>query len=105
VVVGLEGEEDGGPDGGQDLDLDLEEDGEAMSPTSPFSDKSLPSSFWLAHVERFAPLEDQLRENKPDDMNDEEVEEVEKLIRWILDYDTSKRPPVEAILEHSWFSS
>lgn len=105
VVVGLEAEEDGDRDGDEDLDLDLEEDDEAMSPTSPSSDKSLASSFWLANVERFAPLEDQLRESKPDDMDDEEVEEVAKLLRWILDYDTSKRPPVEAILEHSWFSS
>ncbi len=101
LVVGLEGDRDGN----EDLDLDLEEDDEAMSPTSPSSNKSLTSSFWLANVGRFAPLEDQLRENKPDDMNDEEVEEVAKLIRWVLDYDTSKRPSVEAVLEHSWFSS
>ncbi|KAK3899013.1 kinase-like domain-containing protein [Staphylotrichum tortipilum] len=104
VVVGLEGDEDGNRDGDEDLEFDLEEDYEAMSPTSPSSDKSLSSSFWFANVGRFAPLEDQLRENKPEDMNDEEVEEVAKLIRWVLDYDTSKRPPVEAILKNSWFS-
>lgn len=103
--------EDGGDDGNDDdmgdehLDLDLDADDGTMSPHSPSSEKSLSSSFWLANVGKFAPLEDQLREYKPDDMDEDEVEEVAKLIRWILDYDMTKRPLVEAILEHPWFSS
>ncbi|KAH6631052.1 kinase-like domain-containing protein [Chaetomium sp. MPI-SDFR-AT-0129] len=97
--MGEDDDFDGG-DGDDMDDVDDADDDEAA--TSPMSTSS---SFWLADVEKFAPLEDQLRDNKPEDMSDDEVEEVAKLIRWILDYDTSNRPSVEAILEHPWFKS
>ncbi|KAK4144217.1 kinase-like domain-containing protein [Dichotomopilus funicola] len=111
---GLEGERlrvrEGGGDGGSEMGEDDDygdDDGgdDDMGDVDATSPISTSSSFWLADVEKFAPLEDQLRDNKPDDMSDDEVEEVAKLIRWILDYDTSKRPSVEAILEHPWFKS
>jgi non-specific serine/threonine protein kinase len=37
-------------------------------------------------------------------MDGREEEEVFKLLRWILEYDVSKRPSAEAILGHPWFS-
>jgi non-specific serine/threonine protein kinase len=56
-------------------------------------------------VREFLPLEDQLRDLKSEDMDDAEMDEVARLLRWILEYDASKRPSAEAILAHPWFSS
>ena len=112
---GGSGTDDGGDEGGDygdydDGDGDDGDDGKARDearPDSPTSEAALSesSSFWLADPGELASLEDQLRELKPDDMDDDEVNEVSRLLRWILEYDASKRPSVEAILAHPWFSS
>jgi len=69
------------------------------------SETSQRSSFSLADPGTFASLEEQVREHKPEGMGEEEVEEVSQLLRWILEYDASKRPSADAILRHPWFSS
>ncbi len=92
----------GGEGSGTDDDDRVE-----ASPYSPASEAALSesSSFWVADPGEIASLEDQLRELKPDGMGEDEVGEVSQLLRWILGYDASKRPSVEAILAYPWFSS
>ncbi|EAQ85634.1 hypothetical protein CHGG_06887 [Chaetomium globosum CBS 148.51] len=90
------------------VNVDDSNDGQAQGeaiPGSPLDDISESSDFWLANVGQFLPLEDQLRDPKPKDMDDAEIDEVARLLRWILEYDASKRPSAEAILAHPWFSS
>ncbi len=86
-------------------DLDLLGGGDGSPPTSPQS-TSRRSSFSevLADPGTFDPLEQQLRKHKPSDMDETEEKEVSKLLRWILQYDASKRPSAEEILRHPWFS-
>ncbi|KAF5671417.1 serine kinase [Fusarium heterosporum] len=48
-------------------------------------------------------LEEAFDQAKPD-LSEEEANEVKKLIRWILQYDPSKRPSAAEILQHPWFS-
>ncbi len=74
------------------------------SPTSDTA-RSLDSDFWLARVGEVSALEEQLRELEPDEMDEAEIEELARLLRWILEYEPSKWPSVEGILAHSWFSS
>lgn len=92
-------------DGVSDTDGDDSDDkDEAMPPDSPTSETSRSAPSSLADQGELSPLEDQLRDGKPDDMDEEEVQEVSRLLRWILEYDTSKRPSAEAILAHPWFN-
>ncbi|KAK2776941.1 hypothetical protein FQN52_003274 [Onygenales sp. PD_12] len=49
------------------------------------------------------PLEVQFEKNKPDDINAEEARVITSLIRSILQYDRSKRPTAEELLQHEWF--
>ena len=98
---------DVGDDGVHDADDDYGKARDEASPDSPTSETTLSesSSFWLADPGEIASLENQLRDLKPDDMDEDEVNEVSRLLRWILEYDASQRPSVEAILAHPWFSS
>jgi non-specific serine/threonine protein kinase len=83
----------------------LHDDGDSSLPASPRS-RSFRSSFsdMLANPGTFDPLEQQLRNYKPSDMDGAEEQEVLGLLRWILQYDTSKRPSAEEILRYPWFS-
>ncbi|KAM0280473.1 hypothetical protein ACHAQH_004052 [Verticillium albo-atrum] len=49
-------------------------------------------------------LEKMFRDNKPEDVGEEEERIIVSLLRWILQYDVSERPTVEQLLEHEWFS-
>lgn len=49
------------------------------------------------------PLEVQFEKNKPDDIDAEETKVITSLIRSILQYDRSKRPTAEELLQHEWF--
>ncbi|KAH6847670.1 kinase-like domain-containing protein [Chaetomium sp. MPI-CAGE-AT-0009] len=109
-----DGMDHGGVNGDDFVDLDDGDDGDDGNdgqaqgeaiPDSPTDDMSESSDFWLANVRELLPLEDQLRDLKPEDMDDAEMDEVARLLRWILEYDASKRPSAEAILAHPWFSS
>ncbi|KAK3897942.1 hypothetical protein C8A05DRAFT_38488 [Staphylotrichum tortipilum] len=95
MVMKMEWEDRG--DGDMDKDM----------PTSLTSGtvQSVDSEFWLGRVPEVSSLEEQLRELKPDGMDEAEIEELAMLIRWILEYEPSRRPSVEAILAHPWFSS
>ncbi|KAL2021757.1 hypothetical protein VTK56DRAFT_6700 [Thermocarpiscus australiensis] len=84
---------------------DLASEGNGGSPPdSPASTSSQSSSLWLAPPGTFDPLERQLQDHKPDDMDESEAEEVSRLLRWILQYDASKRPSAEEILRQPWFN-
>ncbi|KAH6632835.1 kinase-like domain-containing protein [Chaetomium tenue] len=97
---------DDGDDGDDGNDgNDGQAQGEAIPDLPMDDDMSESSDFWLANVGEFLPLEDQLRDLKPEDMDDAEMDEVAGLLRWILEYDASKRPSAEAILAHPWLSS
>lgn len=101
----------GGSDMEEDSDADGDDDGgdgedQAMPPDSPTSETSRTASSSLADKpNKLAPLEDQLRNCKLEDMDEEGVQEVSRLLRWIMEYDASKRPSAEALLAHPWFSS
>ena len=101
----------GGGDGESDQDDEIEDcdEGRDMDQGMPDSlsfdtAQSMDSDFWLARVGEVPPLEEQLRELKPDGMDEAEIEELARLLRWILEYEPSKRPSVESILD-PWFSS
>jgi non-specific serine/threonine protein kinase len=76
--------------------------GSRDSPTSMSSQSSCSS--WLASPGTFDSLEERLRDQKPEDMSESEEKEVAQMLRWIFEYDPSKRPSAEAILQHPWFS-
>ena len=104
--IGDSGDEDrGDSDNGDGEDNDGNGEDEATPPDSPTSEAGQSrSSFSLVDPGDFSPLEDEFRALKPDDMGEEEVEEVVQMMRWILQLDVSKRPSAEAVLAHPWFS-
>lgn len=100
-LVALDDDGDDGDDG-----HDGQAQAEEAIPDSPIDDDMGEcSDFWLANMREFLPLEDRLRDLKPEAMDDAEMDEVARLLRCILEYDASKRPSAEAILAHPWFSS
>ena len=101
-----------GPDGKRLVDptdadeSDCEDDGESADNSSIASGISWSTgSLMLAPSTHFAPLAQRLRDEKLDDLGEDEEREVVQLLQWILQYDASKRPSTQTILEHPWFSS
>lgn len=50
------------------------------------------------------PLEEYFDQLKPDEMSDEDAQHVKRILRWILQYDVSKRPSTSELLKDPWFS-
>ena len=50
-----------------------------------------------------SPLEVLFKQNKPEDIDEEEADVVTSLIRTILKYEPSERPSAAELLEHPWF--
>jgi non-specific serine/threonine protein kinase len=49
-------------------------------------------------------LEEAFERNKPSDLSDEDARKTVALVRDILQYETAKRPSIETLLSHPWFS-
>jgi serine/threonine protein kinase len=49
-------------------------------------------------------LEEAFERDKSSDLSDEDARKTVALVRGILQYETAKRPSIEALLTHSWFS-
>ena len=78
---------------------------EATPPDSPISETGQSRScFSLVNPGDFSSLEDEFWGPEPDNTDEEEVEEVVRMMRWILQSDVSKGPSAEAMLAHAWFS-
>ena len=104
--TGDSGDEDGGNSDNSDDHYAGNGEDEATPPDSPTSETGQSrSSLSLVDPGDFSSLENEFRDLKPDDMDEEEVEEVVRMMRWILQSDVSKRPSAEAVLAHPWFSS
>lgn len=52
--------------------------------------------------QRHDSLENLFRANKTADIDEEEASEITGLLRWILQYDATKRPSATELLEHPW---
>ncbi|KAF3358796.1 Serine/threonine-protein kinase SRPK like [Verticillium longisporum] len=50
-------------------------------------------------------LEKLFGDNKPQDVDENEEKAILSLLRWMLQYDVSKRPTVVQLLEHAWFKT
>jgi serine/threonine protein kinase len=65
----------------------------------------LPEGFDPSTIEPSPSLEKAFDEEKPGDMSAEEAHVIKGLLRWILDYDPTKRPSASELLKHPWFST
>ena len=50
-------------------------------------------------------LEAAFERNKPSDLGDEDAHNTVALVRGILQYEPAKRPSIDSLLRHSWFSN
>ncbi|KAG7124848.1 hypothetical protein HYQ45_013555 [Verticillium longisporum] len=51
------------------------------------------------------PLEKLFGDNKPQDVDEDEEKTILSLLRWMLQCEVSKRPTVDQLLEHEWFTT
>lgn len=49
-------------------------------------------------------LEEFFDQEKPPDVSEEDANDIKRILRWILQYDASKRPSAAEILNDPWFS-
>lgn len=65
----------------------------------------LPEDFDISELGGNINLEEHFDQNKPAEMSDEEAIEVKRILRWILQYDPSKRPSsASELLNDPWFA-
>ncbi|KAF4951191.1 hypothetical protein FGADI_7682 [Fusarium gaditjirri] len=56
----------------------------------------------LAYLGHFLSIEDQIKEERPDDIDEEESGEILQLLRWIFQYDPAHRPSTSDLIDHPW---
>lgn len=65
---------------------------------------NLPEGYDISSIEPQSSLEAFFDREKPVDLNASEASVVVKLLRYILQYDSAKRPSASEILSHPWFA-
>jgi non-specific serine/threonine protein kinase len=63
----------------------------------------LPEGFDLNELQHLPPLEEFFDQEKPVGMSDEESRQIKHILRWILQYDKTKRPTASELLNDPWF--
>jgi len=63
----------------------------------------LPEGFDLNDLQPLPPLEVLFDQEKPVDMRDEDSKQIKHVLRWILQYDDTKRPSASQLLSDPWF--
>ncbi|KAL9560797.1 hypothetical protein ACKAV7_015114 [Fusarium commune] len=56
----------------------------------------------LAYLGQFLSIENQIKEERPHDIDEEESGEILQLLRWISQYDPAHRPTTTEIINHPW---
>ncbi|KAF9769289.1 hypothetical protein IL306_013298 [Fusarium sp. DS 682] len=56
----------------------------------------------LACLGKFLSLEDQIKDEKPSDIDEAEADEITNLLRWIFQYDPAHRPSTSDLINHPW---
>ncbi len=64
----------------------------------------LPQGFDLNELQHQPPLEELFDQEKPAEISDEDSKRIKHILRWILQYDASKRPSASELLDDPWFS-
>lgn len=64
----------------------------------------LPEGFDLNKLPKQPLLEELLDQERPAEMSDEDLRQIKRILRWILQYDATKRPSASELLNDSWFS-
>jgi serine/threonine protein kinase len=63
----------------------------------------LPEGFDLNELQPQPPLEEFFDREKPAEMSDKESKQIKHILRWILQYDKTKRPTASEVLNDPWF--
>jgi hypothetical protein len=90
-------------DEGDDDELDSNEGDEDELGSDEGCDGELDSSPGPPDVPKS--LEEAFERNKPSDLGGEDARETVALVHGILQYESAKRPSIESLLRHSWFSN
>jgi non-specific serine/threonine protein kinase len=64
----------------------------------------LPEGFDLNELQHQPLLEELFDQEKPAEMSDEDSKQIKHILRWVLQYDASRRPSASDLLDDSWFS-
>ncbi|RBR20298.1 uncharacterized protein FIESC28_05262 [Fusarium coffeatum] len=101
----LQPQDEGEDSPNEDKDEDIRNTGNSAS-LGAESDEEMSdtSSVPLAYPGEYSSLERQFADEKPDDIRETEEQEILHLLRWIFQYDPSRRPSTAELLDHPWVS-
>lgn len=104
---GEEGDDEEGSDGeGVWGERDDNEDAASMMSFGPWSEPANASSKeWWVMMTHCNTLEQRLRKNRPEDIDEAEEQQILHLLRWVFQYEPAARPSAEEILTHPWFKN
>ena len=101
----LQPQDEGEDSPNEDKDEDIRDAGNsARADAESDEEMSDTSSVSLAYPGEYSSLERQFADEKPDDIGETEEQEILHLLRWIFQYDPSRRPSTAELLDHPWVS-